>query len=63
MFYKHTYIIVLALLTSFLFSACSSKKKPKPKPPIEILDNSSINQKALIVGVSDYAGEGTMPLS
>ena len=46
--------LILALSTLLLFSACSSKKKPKPKPPI--VNNSTITQKALIMGVSDYAG-------
>jgi len=51
MFHKS---LILALSTLLIFSACSSKKKPKPKPPI--VTNNTIKQKALIIGVSDYAG-------
>jgi len=53
MFYKLALILLSTLL---LFSACSSKKKHKPKPPI-INTNSNIKHQALIMGVSDYAGE------
>lgn len=53
MFKKLPLTIMIALSTILLFSACSSKKR-KAKPPIS--RNNTITQKALIIGVSDYAG-------
>lgn len=54
MFKKLPLTIMIALSTILLFNACSSKKR-KPKPPI-VIPNSTITQKALIMGMSDYAG-------
>ncbi len=50
-----TKAIMMLLTTMLLFTACSSRKKPTPKPPI-IHTNSTVKHQALIMGVSDYAG-------
>lgn len=52
---KEFYILVFSIFALVLLASCSSKKKPSA---VVIVPNPNILQKALVVGVSDYAGRG-----
>jgi len=52
---KNIFTSILVLFSLFLTYGCS-RKHSNPKPPV-VEENSSIQKIALIVGVSDYAGE------
>ncbi len=51
---KEFYILIFSIFALVLLASCSSKKN---RPAVVVVPNSNILQKALIVGVSDYAGD------
>jgi len=58
MFLKLSNFLLILLSVTVLFLGCSSKKhKPNLKPDVIVTPDKEFVQKALIVGVSDYAGE------